>query len=117
MNISRDISPLAKPEEGWGLIMKGGEVVKNALEDFLPVRGPRQPRPWHAICRWVGASTASVHTVIWLQTMAHLTAGGILDLHDYFPERRRIVRYRITIRIGGDTRETPKAGSRRMAMH
>jgi hypothetical protein len=28
-------------------------TVMNALEDFLPVRGPRQLRPWHAICRWV----------------------------------------------------------------
>jgi hypothetical protein len=33
------------------------------------------------------------YTVIWLQTMAHLTAGGTLDLHDFFWDRRRIVHY------------------------
>jgi hypothetical protein len=29
MNISKDIALLANPEEGLGLIMKGGEVFKN----------------------------------------------------------------------------------------
>jgi hypothetical protein len=31
MNISKDISNFASPEQGLGLFMKGGEVAKNAL--------------------------------------------------------------------------------------
>jgi hypothetical protein len=31
MNISKDISILANPEEALGLFMKGAEVAKNAL--------------------------------------------------------------------------------------
>jgi hypothetical protein len=31
MNIYKDISLLANPEEGFGLVMRAGEVVKNAV--------------------------------------------------------------------------------------
>jgi hypothetical protein len=31
LNISKDIALLVNPEEGLGLIMKSGEVFKNAL--------------------------------------------------------------------------------------